>query len=81
MLEQHITTPTQMRWLLRILDYDYTIQYKKGKDNHGAGALSYKAEFEFLIVSLPVADWWLTLQQEVISDPYYQQLMSLSTPQ
>ncbi|XP_028088687.1 uncharacterized protein LOC114289216 [Camellia sinensis] len=34
------------------------------KDNCGADALSRVGELEFLAVSLPIAEWWTTLQQE-----------------
>ena len=61
LLEQRITTPAQTRWLPKILGYDYHIEYKKGKDNCGAEALSRVGELEFLAVSLPVADWWTML--------------------
>ncbi|KAH9651124.1 hypothetical protein KPL70_026631 [Citrus sinensis] len=65
LMEQRITTPAQTRWLPKILGYDYTIQYKKGSENQGADALSRLAELEFLAISLPLADWWATLQNEV----------------
>jgi hypothetical protein len=29
LLEQQITTPTQTRWLLKFLGYDYKIEYKR----------------------------------------------------
>lgn len=31
-----IHTPTQLKWLPKILDYDYVIRYKKGFENWGA---------------------------------------------
>lgn len=74
LLEQRITTPTQTRWLPKILGYDYVIQYKKGRENQGADALSRVAEFECLAISLPISDWWFSLQHEVSHDPYYAQL-------
>lgn len=42
--EQRITTPSQQKWLMKLLGYDYTISYKKGKDNVVADALSRKQE-------------------------------------
>nr|GEV97192.1 hypothetical protein [Tanacetum cinerariifolium] len=32
LLEQHITTPAQAKWLSKLLGYDYKIEYKKGAD-------------------------------------------------
>ncbi|KAL5777367.1 hypothetical protein ACOSP7_010293 [Xanthoceras sorbifolium] len=74
LMEQRITTPTQTRWLPKILGYDYVIQYKKGRENQGADALSRMAEFECSAISLPISDWWFSLQHEVTHDPYYAQL-------
>ena len=62
LLEQRITTPTQARWLPKIMGYDYTIQYKKGKENQGADALSRVTECSCAAISMPVADWWAILQ-------------------
>jgi hypothetical protein len=45
--------------------YDYPIQYKKGKENQGADALSRVAEWACSTISMPVADWWSILQQKV----------------
>jgi len=33
LLEQQITTPTQTRWLPKLLGYDYKIKYKRGPEN------------------------------------------------
>jgi len=53
------------------MGFDYTIQYCKGKENQGADALSPVAAFHFHALLLPIADWWKTLQQEVLQQPYY----------
>lgn len=71
LLEQRISTPLQTRWLPKIMGYEYVIQYKKGRENQGADALSRKAEFELSAISLPVADWWSVLQEEVQKEPFY----------
>lgn len=44
LLEQRITTPSQQKWLVKLLGYDYIISYKKGKDNIVADALSRREE-------------------------------------
>ncbi|KAK9230741.1 hypothetical protein WN944_023713 [Citrus x changshan-huyou] len=80
LMEQRITTPAQTRWLPKILGYDYTIQYKKGSENQGADALSRLAELEFSAISLSLADWWATLQNEVAHDPFYSQLSNSTQP-
>ncbi|GJZ71379.1 hypothetical protein Tco_0635230 [Tanacetum coccineum] len=35
-----ITTPTQMKWLPKLMGYDYEVEYKKGSENDAADALS-----------------------------------------
>lgn len=40
LLEQRISTPAQQKWLTKLMGYDYTVVYKKGKDNSAADALS-----------------------------------------
>jgi hypothetical protein len=76
LLEQRLTMPSQALWLPKIMGFDYTIQYRKGKENQGADALSRVAAFHFQALSLPFADWWQTLQQEVLQQPYYNSLLT-----
>ncbi|KAL0313873.1 UNVERIFIED_CONTAM: Retrovirus-related Pol polyprotein from transposon [Sesamum angustifolium] len=40
LLEQRISTPSQQKWLSKLMGYEYTINYKKGKENVVADALS-----------------------------------------
>ncbi|KAK4397676.1 Retrovirus-related Pol polyprotein from transposon [Sesamum angolense] len=40
LLEHRISTPSQKKWLFKLMDYEYTISYKKGKENVVADALS-----------------------------------------
>ncbi|KAF2310163.1 hypothetical protein GH714_007000 [Hevea brasiliensis] len=39
-LEQRLTTPTQQAWLAKLLQFDYELRYKKGKENIVADGLS-----------------------------------------
>lgn len=48
-LEQRITTPAQQKWLLKLIGYDYSIQYRCGTNNVVADALSRQAEFTSII--------------------------------
>lgn len=45
-LEQRITNPTQQKWLLKLIGYDYSIQYRSGTHNVVADALSRQAEIK-----------------------------------
>ncbi|GJX29451.1 retrotransposable element Tf2 [Tanacetum coccineum] len=40
LLDQRISTPTQMKWLPKLMGFDYEIKYKRGKDNAAVDALS-----------------------------------------
>ncbi|KAL5759721.1 hypothetical protein ACOSQ2_018559 [Xanthoceras sorbifolium] len=57
LMEQRISTPTQIRWLPKLLGYNYVIQYRKGVENRGADALSRCVTFKCLAISLLLADW------------------------
>lgn len=39
-MEQKLTTILQQKWLSKMLGFDYTISYRKGKENVAADALS-----------------------------------------
>ncbi|GJY92286.1 putative mitochondrial protein [Tanacetum coccineum] len=40
LLDQRISTPTQMKWLPKLMGFDYEIQYKRGTKNVVADVLS-----------------------------------------
>lgn len=40
LLEQKLRTPTQLKWITKLMQYDFSIEYKKGKENKVADALS-----------------------------------------
>ncbi|XP_049932541.1 uncharacterized protein LOC126409878, partial [Nymphaea colorata] len=65
MLKQRVSTPTQQRWLAKLLGYDFTIEYKKGTENSAADSLSRLGE-QFLTLSVLETDLWqrLVIEQE-----------------
>lgn len=46
LMEQKLTTLLQHKWLSKLLGYDYSVVYKKGKDNLVVVALSRRPENE-----------------------------------
>nr|GFA38058.1 retrotransposon protein, putative, unclassified [Tanacetum cinerariifolium] len=54
MLNQRITTPFQSKWFPKLLGFNYEIEYKKGKENVVADALSRDISIDF-IEALPMS--------------------------
>lgn len=40
LLEQRVSTPAQQKWLVKLMGYNYTVLYRKGKENVVADGLS-----------------------------------------
>ena len=56
LVDQKISTPLQAKLLPKLLGLDYTIVYKKGKDNTAADALSRVASAHLLALTLSTLD-------------------------
>lgn len=69
LLEQRLNTPIQQQWLPKLLEFDYEIQYRQGKENVAADALSRVEGSEVLHMAMTVLDCDL-LQR--IKDAYQQ---------
>lgn len=63
LLEQRLNTPIQQQWLPKLLEFDYEIQYRQGKDNLAAEALSRVEGSEVLSMALLVLE--CDLMQEI----------------
>lgn len=46
LLEQKITTPSQQAWVAKLMQFDYEIKYRKGRENVAADALSWSSSGE-----------------------------------
>ncbi len=55
LLEQWITTTIQQKWMMKLMGLDYTINYKKGKENLTADALSRRSLEESHLEALATA--------------------------
>lgn len=75
-LKQRITTPSQQKWLIKLLGYKYTIKYRSGINNATPDALSKRAELQTLtgISSLSLL-FMANLQQDTLCDPVSQAII------
>ncbi|XP_019258307.1 PREDICTED: uncharacterized protein LOC109236562 [Nicotiana attenuata] len=71
LLDQKLHTDSQMRWLAKLLPFDFEIQYKKGKENVAADSLSRVdgAELMSLMVSSVQVELWQAITANWASDP------------
>lgn len=69
-LEQRIHTPSQQRWVSKLLGYDYELVYKKGAENRVADALSRQPEpAELALLSSPTFPFLSALRTATTADP------------
>ena len=83
LMEQHLHTPEQQKWLHKFLGFDFVIQYKPGKENVVVDALSRSLH---LALFLSVPDLSQQLRKLIQLDPemslvYKQCLASPTTVQ
>jgi hypothetical protein len=56
MMTQKLTEGIQLKLLMKLLEFDYSIEYKKGKDNVAADALS-RREQQLTTISSVLPRW------------------------
>lgn len=61
-LEKRLNTPIQQKWLPKLLEFDYEVQYKQGKDNIAANALSRVEGAEIVHMAMSVLECDLLLK-------------------
>ena len=74
LLDQVVQTPEQQKYLAKLLDYQYTIMYKPGKENRIADALSRQPKdtiAQFLAISQVQFDLLDLLRAENVSSPFF----------
>lgn len=78
LLDQKVTTPFQHMWLSKLMGYTYEIQYKQGKENHAADALSRVTGAQLLSITLSHAHEGLfdSIQLLWQSDPHLSKVIS-----
>lgn len=86
LMAQAIQTPKQQTYLVRLLGYDFHIQYRAGNANSAADALSRRPEFpsgELLMLTIPNCIFlqdlkdelaanqeFLSFKQRILDDPH-----------
>ena len=75
--EQTMTSRLQQKALLKLMDLQYKIQYKKGITNTAADALSRMPEQDVILsISMSTPAWLETLQQGYEDDTEAKQLLT-----
>lgn len=72
MLDQSLQTPEQQAWLHKFIGYDFTIEYKPGKENMAADALSRMLMYAW---SEPQHSFLNQLRGEIISNEHLQSIV------
>ena len=76
--EQRITTYAQQIWLSKLIGYDFQVEYRKGRENQVANALSRKDKnVEFAAIPTPIPRWIDTIKEEVQTNPKLQHIVKL----
>ena len=83
-LEQRIGTPTQQKWITKLLDYSFVVEQKKGRENRAANALSgvqpsdasLDQHASLYLISFPCPLWLDLLKDNYNYDVVYQNLLS-----
>jgi hypothetical protein len=75
---QKISTTAQQKWLYKLMGFDFSIEYKKGRENVVADALSRRGEMlipgEFAAISSPIANWLDVIKGEIENDAEMKEL-------
>lgn len=74
-MSQHITTPKQEKWVLKLFGYDYAITYRPGKENVAADALSRQVSGPSLdTLFICKNQVWEDIKTETQQQPHMQKL-------
>lgn len=75
MTTQKLTEGIQHKLLLKLLEFDYTIEYKKGKENIAADALS-RRDVKCHAITVAVPEWMEDIKLSYVQDPDSGKLLS-----
>ena len=78
LLEQRLYTEAQHTWLLKLCNYRYRVEYKKGRENVAADSLSTRNESTgnpaLMEISIIESDWIDLVKKMVSTDVYFSEL-------
>ena len=88
--EKRIATPSQQKWLAKLLGYAFVVEYKKGSDNRVADALSRHPAFSselsqsdsnsktscLFLLSVPDPTWLSLLKDSYLQDDTIQHIIA-----
>ena len=82
-MEQKIGTPTQQKWITKLLGYAFIVEYKKGKENVVADALSRQVPNDevssqkrvLCMISFPTPDWLAQLKGSYATDSHVRSIL------
>jgi hypothetical protein len=77
MNDQRVTTGIQQKLLLKLLEFDYAIEYKKGQENRVADALSRKDTL--MAISIVQPSWTEDIELSYAQDTLCQDLIAHAT--
>lgn len=71
LLEQRVRTETLQKWVSKLMSYDFSIEYKKLKENKATDALSRRDGEEeevacLAVISFPIPSWLVELKQSYV---------------
>jgi hypothetical protein len=74
MMQQRLTEGIQHKLLMKLLEFDYSIEYKKGAENAVANVLSRK-DHNILAITSFTPVWIHDIEHSYSGDTYYTQLL------
>jgi len=79
LLEQRVRTPTQQKWLSKLIGYDFVVEFRAGRENLVADALSRHEDTTekgtLWAISTPIVNWADRLKDSYKTDPEIQTIM------
>jgi hypothetical protein len=74
MMTQRLTEGIHHKLLLKLLEFDYFIKYKKGKENTMTDALSRRDD-ELYAITTATPSWLVEIEESYKDDPHYTTLL------